>query len=316
MIEMPLDPLILEKYMKAGKAVAAALKIGKVVARPGAKLIDVANLIEGEIKNNGADLSFPVNLSLNECAAHYSPIINDTKVLPANGLLKIDCGAHVDGFIADAAITVNLDKNDVKFDPLIKGAEDALYKAIKNFKPGTNVREIGAIIQKEIEKYQVKPVSDLGGHQLKQWNLHAGTFVPNVAGSTDNYILQEGDQFAVEPFSTNGYGAIRNGPDITIFRVANIHKKKNASMEDRTRMAKFKSEFSSLPFSPRWIKFLPVSNIDLIIQRYHGWGVLDGYNTFIERGLGMVAQAEHTVIVGKDGGIPTTWWENFDPLEK
>ncbi len=85
---------------------------------------------------------------MDECAAHYSPVIDDPKVLPAKGLLKIDCGAQVDGFIADAAVSVNLDKEDELNNTLITAAEDGLYQAIKNFKAGVNVKEIGQIIQR------------------------------------------------------------------------------------------------------------------------------------------------------------------------
>ena len=134
--------------------------------------------------------------------------------------------------------------------------------------------------------------------------------------SNDDYKLQQGDQFAIEPFSTNGYGAIKNGPLITIFRVGNINKKKNASMDDRVRLQKFKGQFKTLPFSPRWVDFLPKDQVNAYIDKYKGWNVLDAYNIFVERGNGMVAQAEHTVIVDQETGIPTTWWEDFDVSER
>jgi methionyl aminopeptidase len=312
-----IDDVVLEHYMKAGKAVAAALKLGRLLARPGTKLLDLGSLIEGEIKKNGAELSFPVNLSLDTCAAHYSPIIEDPTIIPPQGLLKIDCGAHVEGYIADAAITINLGHEDGLKATLVKAAEEAIYAAVKHFKPGVSVKEIGSYIQREIEKYPgLKPISNLGGHQLKQYNLHAGTFIPNNSMGGDNYKLKEGDQFAVEPFSTNGIGLIKDGPEMTIFRIESIAKKKNPPMQDRLRLEKFKKTFKTLPFSPRWIDFLPKDQINDAITRYLHWGVISGYHTFVERGNGLVAQAEHTLIVTKDGGLPTTWWEDFDYWEK
>lgn len=317
MIMPMLDDSILNSYMKAGKAVAEALKLGQALARPGTKLLDLGELLESKIKQNGAELAFPVNLSMNECAAHYSPIIDDQHILPPIGLLKIDCGAHFEGYIADAAITVNLGKESGLNSNLIQAVQDALYHAIKHFKPGTMVREIGQIIQREIEKFpNIRPIINLGGHQLKQWNLHAGIFVPNHGQSSDTYVLKEGDQFAIEPFSTNGVGSIKNGPEMAIFRVENIQKKKNLPMDEKLLLKKFKDTFHSLPFSPRWVDFIPKARIQDTILKYFQNGVFDGYHTFIERGNGMVAQMEHTVIVTNDGGLPTTWWENFNPLEK
>ena len=304
---------IKKSYLQAGQAVAHALKLGQILARPGTNLADLATLLEEDILKNGAEgLSFPANISLNEEAAHYSPVIDDTKVLPEHGLLKIDLGAHVDGYVADAAITVNLGGDQDPHQTLINAARDALYAALRAFKPGTNVREIGMIIQEEIEKYQdLKPVSNLGGHQLKQWSLHAGTFVPNVGRTFDDYVIQEGDQFAIEPFSTNGYGAIRNGPSQTIFIVKSTKKKKKLPLREKVKIDNFKNKFKSFPFSPRWIDFLPKAQINTTVDQYLHQGILDGYPIFIERANGLVAQAEHTVIVEKDGAIPTTWWEPF-----
>jgi len=287
----PLESEITEKYLKAGQAVAKALKLGYKLARPGTNLYDLATILENNIIENGADgWSFPANISLDVEAAHYSPIIDDPKILPKEGLLKIDLGGYVDGYVSDAAITVNLG-NSEEYNNLIKAVKDALYAAIPLFRPGVALRDIGIAIEREITKFDgLKPVSNLGGHQLKQWDLHAGAFVPNISNSLEKYVLKEGDQFACEPFATNGYGAIKNGTDMTIFRVKGIKKKKNLPMHD----------------------FIPKDQINGAISKYHRQGILDGYHVFLERGNGIVSQHEHTILVTKDGGIPTTWWEDFD----
>ena len=109
----PLESEITEKYLKAGQAVAKALKLGYKLARPGTNLYDLATILENSIIENGADgWSFPANLSLDVEAAHYSPIIDDSKILPKEGLLKIDLGGHVDGYVSDAAITKNLGNSE------------------------------------------------------------------------------------------------------------------------------------------------------------------------------------------------------------
>ncbi|MHA1721412.1 MAG: type II methionyl aminopeptidase [Promethearchaeota archaeon] len=309
----PLDPEIYDKYLKAGQAVAHALKLAYKLARPGTNLYDLATILENDIIEHGGDgWSFPANISLDVEAAHYSPIIDDSKVLPKEGLLKVDLGGHVDGYVSDAAITVNLGNSEI-YDKLIKAVKDALYAAIPLFIPGVPLRDIGVAIEREITKYQgIKPVSNLGGHQLKQWNLHAGAFVPNVANSNEDYVLKEGDQFACEPFATNGYGAVKNGPEMTIFRVRSIKKKKNLPMTEKIRLQNFKKKFNTFPFSPRWIDFIPKNQINGAISKYNRQGILEGYHVFLERGNGIVSQHEHTIIVSKDGGIPTTWWEDFD----
>ena len=99
---------IIQHYIKAGRATAAAKKLARKLVKPGSLFLDIANKCEAEIINSGCELAFPINMSLNEIAAHYSPIIDDETVIPEHGLLKIDVGAHFNGYIADSAFTINL----------------------------------------------------------------------------------------------------------------------------------------------------------------------------------------------------------------
>jgi methionyl aminopeptidase len=310
--ELPSD--VYDKYMQAGAAVAHALKLAYQIARPGTNFADLANVLEQDILDNGAEgLAFPANIGVDEIAAHYSPVIKDDKVLPEHGLLKVDLGAYVDGFVADAAVSVDLGDDGGIYSSLINGAKEALYTAIGLAKPGVNVRAIGAAIQTQIEKYKsLIPISNLGGHRVSQWDLHGSPFVPNVGGGGENYVLKAGDQLAFEPFSTNGYGAIRNGKEITIFEVKNINKKKNIPQRERIMLKKFKNKFRNFPFSPRWVDFMPEDRVNDFILKHYRQGVFEGYHVFVERARGLVAQHEHTLLITKEGAVPTTWWEDFD----
>jgi len=253
-----MDDLVLESYLKAGRAVAKCLELAKKITRPGAKYIDIATLCEDEIKRNGAELGFPINMSLDQQAAHYSPIIDDEIRVPEHGLLKIDCGAHVNGYIADAAVTVNIGNDGDIHQQLVTAAEDGLKAAISNFKVGVDVIEIGRVIHRAITAHGVKPISDLGGHGLENYSLHSGVFIPNVPNprTVDKpNKIQVDKAYAIEPFSTNGYGQIKYGPLVTIYRVLNPNKK-NLKLEDKVLAQTFKKRFGNLPFSPRGIDFI------------------------------------------------------------
>lgn len=300
---------VLECYLKAGKAVAKALDLAKKITRPGTKYADLCKLCEGEIKNNGCGLSFPMNISLDNIAAHYSPIIDDETVVPEKGLLKLDLGSHYNGYIADAAITVNLGNDKGLYEDLMHASEEGLNSAIQNFKPGVDLFTIGQFIEKTISSYGLKPVSNLGGHSLEQYNLHAGQFVPNTRQAGSNYKIKVDDVFAIEPFATDGYGQIKNAPEMTIYRVANT-KKKNLNLSDRALAQKFKTNFRQLPFSPRWIDFIDKNKIQSIMDKFLRLRILSGYNVFVEIGNGLVSQTEHTVIVTKDGAHITTVLNN------
>ncbi len=101
---------IVDSYIRAGNIADEIKKRLKNYVKPNVKLLDIANFVEDYIKEQGADIAFPTNLSINEIAAHYTPVPNDDK--EAYGVLKIDFGVSVDGFIADTAISFDLTENN------------------------------------------------------------------------------------------------------------------------------------------------------------------------------------------------------------
>ncbi|MHA2037296.1 MAG: type II methionyl aminopeptidase [Promethearchaeota archaeon] len=298
----------IQDYIKAGKGVIAAKKIAKRIIKPGTLFLDVANKCEAEIINNGCELSFPINLSLNEIAAHYSPPIDDSTVIPEKGLLKIDIGAHHNGYIADSAFTINLDE-DPSLQNYVDGAKEALDAAIELFNPGVKLYELGEVIAQKIIDRGLRPITNLGGHELKQFNLHAGPFIPNYKERLHNQVLKPGDAYACEPFATSGVGKVENGTISYIFRFVKKIKK-NMSYEQQGYMNKIQRNFRNLPFSPRWIinnNLIPEEKILRTIESFLGRKILDKYPILIERAKEPVAQEEHTIILDLDGNkIVTT----------
>jgi len=294
----------IEFYKKAGEAAAAAKRLARKLVKPGFSFLELGNRCEQEILQKGAKLSFPINISLNEIAAHYSPPIGDKTVIPEKGLLKIDLGTHVNGYIADTAITINLD-NDPKLQKYIIAAEAGLEAAISLMNPGTKLYELGEAIAGKIVNYGLKPIYNLGGHELKRFNLHAGPFIPNYKDKKHNQVLKPGDAYACEPFTTsaNGRGEVINGKDAFIFRF--IKKKtKNIPYEKLNYMAKIEKLYRHLPFSPRWIKrdkLIPPNKIASSLNYFLRKKIMMAYPILIERTKSPVAQAEHTIIIGGDG---------------
>ncbi|MHA1293453.1 MAG: type II methionyl aminopeptidase [Promethearchaeota archaeon] len=296
-----------QDYIKAGKAVIAAKKLAKKIIRPGELFLEIANKCEAEIMKSGADLSFPINMSLNEIAAHYSPPIDDDSIIPDKGLLKIDIGAHYNGFIADSAFTINLDE-DPKLQNYIDAAEEALEAAIAIFKPGIRLYELGEVIAEKIIIRGLKPIMNLGGHELKQYNLHAGSFIPNYKEKLHSQVLKPGDAYACEPFTTSGIGKVENGKESYIYRF--IKKvKKNMPYEEQNYMNKIEKKFYHLPFSPRWIErenLIPKSKIKRTIDLFLSRKIITKYPILVERSKEPVAQQEHTIIIDRDGNTIVT----------
>jgi len=296
---------IFSKYKLAGKIIAEVfedVKSSKMI-KPGVKIIDIVDNIEKRIQDKGGSLAFPLNLDINEIAAHYTSPINDESIIPEpedNPLLvKLDGGVSIDGYLSDHAITINL--SGEKYDKFYEAAHSALMKAIALVKPGVKINELGETIQKEIKSFNLKPISNLSGHQLTQYNLHAGATVPNI--KTDlkfSEKFEEGDVFSIEPFSTDGSGYVQNRKQVTIYSLKRS-KVKNAPAKINQSLSKIYQKTKSLPFSPRWFD-IPSA----ILQRLLSLNVMRGYPVLVDSRKGAVAQAEHTIIVTKDGAEITT----------
>ncbi|MFW9971833.1 MAG: type II methionyl aminopeptidase [Candidatus Odinarchaeota archaeon] len=297
-----------QAYIKAGKAVIAAKKLARRLIKPGELLLEIGNKCEAEILKNGCSLSFPINMSLNEVAAHYSPTIDDQTKIPEKGLLKIDVGAHYDGYIADSAFTINIDE-DPSLQNYVEAAKEALEAAIEIFNPGVKLYELGEVIAEKIINRGLKPITNLGGHELKQYNLHAGPFIPNYRDTMHNQILKPGDAYACEPFATSGMGKVENGKEAYIFRFVK-KVKKNMSYEHLVYMNKIEENFMHLPFSPRWINnhnLISKNKIEITLRNFLGKKILEKYPILLERTREPVAQEEHTIILDSEGNkIVTT----------
>lgn len=277
----------------AGEIAAKARDLGAKLIKPGVKVIDVCESVEKAIIEHGARPAFPCNLSINQEAAHYSPIIGDGKVIPEEAIVKLDIGAHIDGYITDTAITVYL--ND-RMERLAEAAKDALRAAISNFKAGASLSDIGKSIEKIIKSYGYKPIRNLGGHLIRRYELHAGVFVPNVFERIPGRI-QVGNTYAIEPFATDGGGEVIEGKDVTIYSLRNKNVRE-LDENERRLSEEIERRFRTLPFSERWLGDLgEKEEIERLLKILSKKGVLHSYPVLIEVKKGLVSQFEHTVYV-------------------
>lgn len=281
-------PPDLERWREAARIAAKARVLGLELAVPGARLTAVAEAIEEYIRSQGAAPAFPANLSRNDEAAHFTPAPDDTATLVAGDLLKVDVGAHLDGAIADTADTVEVGGTH-QYDHLIRAAREGRAAGIARVRPGGRVDDVSRAIAEAIRARGLKPIVDLTGHSIERYLLHAGKAIPNVPGASAD-VLEEGEVIAIEPFATNGMGSIGNGPFGNIVRF-----RSDPGASDPTLAALF-GRFRTLPFTARWL-----GSADEVNALRRARRILQTYPVFVERGHGLVAQAEHTVLVGPSG---------------
>ena len=149
----------IKKLKEAGRIAKIVREEAAKIAKPGMKLLELAELIEKRIRELGGEPAFPVNLSLNEVAAHYTPVVDDKITIPDNSILKIDIGVHVDGYIADTATTVTFNP---ALEGLVEATSRALEKALEVVKPGIRANEIGKVIEETIKNVVMKYGEKIG----------------------------------------------------------------------------------------------------------------------------------------------------------
>jgi len=283
---------VLQILLHVGDVVHKALKYALDLAQPGVPVLELCKKVEEFIRANGAKPAFPVNVSINEVAAHYTAKRRDALEIPKSGLVKIDVGAHRDGYIVDAAVSIAFGS---AFESLVKAARGALEAALSLAKPGVRAWQIGEAVERVAKGYGFRPIYNLTGHKIERYILHAGHVVPNYPDKTASQQLMPGDVYAIEPFVTNGEGQVVDGREVTIFRLLKMRHKSLQQFIDVVS-----AEVGPLPFTPRWFPQLD----DSVFTQALKLGVIHGYEVLVERSRGYVAQFEDTVYIGEEGGVP------------
>ncbi|MFB6116037.1 MAG: type II methionyl aminopeptidase [Candidatus Nanosalina sp.] len=284
-------------YIRAGEAIQKARQKAREVTEPGKNIGEIAEDIENLIRREGLEPAFPVNISINEAAAHYTPPKDEEKEISPSDVIKIDIGAHSEGFIADTALTVN--PNDRRQE-LVEAAEKVLSEALEYVEPGVKVGELGRHIESQVpDEYEV--IRNLTGHSLGKYTQHAGLSIPNYSNDSD-YEFEVGDAFAIEPFLTDGSGKVKNGADGNIYKLERDTSVRGKT--ERKMMSKIK-EFNGLPFTTRWFDDYGARERVAMKKLVQG-DIVHSYPVLNEVSGGTVVQAEHTVVLTDEGKKITT----------
>jgi methionyl aminopeptidase len=271
------------------------------------KILELVNFVESNIIEMGAKPAFPCNISINEITAHYTSPPEDESTIKNGDLVKIDLGAHVDGYIADSAITVLVGDSDTVLTEaenelnlkLIQTAQDALESAITTIKAGVELGEIGTAIEETITKNGLNTVPSLAGHEVDQYVLHSGISVPNKK-EENHHKIEEGDVLAIEPFVTYGSGLLKDVNETNIFKF--LKNRPMRMVHAKKLLHNIVSDYGSLEFCQRWlINDNNKNHINMAMRQLINSGAIYAYHVLKEKGDARVAQAEHTVIVEKDG---------------
>jgi len=289
----------IKDYKKAGEILAKVREYSKKIIKPGTLLLDIAREIENKILELGGEIAFPVNLSINEIAAHYHPTLEDKTI--AQGLLKVDLGVHINGFIADSAFSLDLSK-DKKYTKLIQASKEALDNALELLNKNPTLDKIGSIIEETIKKSGFSSITNLSGHGLSKYDLHSGTVIPNYSNKNSKKLLE--GAYAIEPFSTTGKGEVYEGNPSNIYVL--IEKKNIRNPNSKKILNYIIEKHKTLPFSLRELqeKFGKIAK--LYLKDLEKNKIIYNFPQLIEKSHKPVAQSEHTFIKLSDKEIIIT----------
>ncbi|MEM5869717.1 MAG: type II methionyl aminopeptidase [Candidatus Aenigmatarchaeota archaeon] len=283
---------VLKKYENSKKISDKILEFSKELVKEGIKIIEIAESIENEIKRLGGGIAFPVNISINENAAHYTPDVDDATVLKKGDLIKIDFGVHTDGYIWDRAFSVMIGKEN---NELIEASEIAVKNALKVIKPGIKVCEISEIIENTVNEFKLRPIYNLSGHGLERFTQHAEPSIPNCKNNIQ-YQLKEGQVVAIEVFTTNGVGIVKETNQNLIYKY--LRERPVRLWEARKILQKAKKDFMGMPFAKRWLKDIATgAKLEIALKQLTDSNALISYPVLREESGALVAQTEETVIV-------------------
>lgn len=291
---------VLEKYKKAGKVAAEVLKSSEKLVKVDESVLNVAELLEEKIKEK-AGIAFPLNISINNHAAHSTPSSDDERKFTEKDVVKIDVGTHVDGYVGDNARTIDLTEENGK---LVEASREALESAISMMKDGVMSNEVGKVIGETITGHGFKPVRNLSGHLLGPYEVHSVLSIPNIH-TPKGFEIKEGMIVAIEPFASTGEGIVKEESRTEIFSYSK-------DIPIRNRIAKevreyIKEDRKTLPFCERWLvkKYQPFQ-LKIALRELVLSGSFKSYPILKDVKGSFISQAEKSVLIEKDSCVILT----------
>ena len=257
------NPDVTTKYQTAAGIANKALEAVIAACVPGADIATVCELgdkiiIEeaGKLYNkkdkNGSKvtkgIAFPTCISPNEISGHYSPLKDESRVIVAGDILKIDLAAHIDGFASAVAHTI------VAGDAPVKGrAADAMHAAynaievaLRKIKVGSDSADVTAAIQAVAKEYGVEAIQGIFSYETKQHRMDGGKCFaqgPNPGLNLENFQFGLNEVYGLDVILTTGDGRVKE----TDIRTTVVKRSQENTYHLKTQKGReFISELSKL----------------------------------------------------------------------
>lgn len=281
-----------EEYVRGGRIARDLREWIRSNIGPGSGVLEIAEKVEAEIARRGGEPAFPTGIGVNQMTAHYAPQEGEKGTIRGEDVVKIDYGVHIDGYVADTSVTIS---DNPVYQPLLEATERALQAAMEVAKRDPRIGEIGRAIEEVAKSEGFRPITNLSGHTLERYVVHAGKSIPNVY-SPGLPLLKKGDVFAIEPFFTlrDAAGYVVETKQESIFSVK--VRKMTGNKELDELMEKLWNSRKTLPFSPRWFnQGYKEGRLMALLKELESRRLLHSYPALVEASGKPVAQFEHTM---------------------
>ena len=211
------SPEEIETIAAAGDVVARCLEMLRSKSRAGITTAELDKVAEKFIRSQGGEPAFkgyrgfPASI----CASPNSMVVHGIPgpyTLERGDILSIDVGVELDGWVADAALTVPIRPLSPVATKLLKSTRAALDEGVAQCRPGAHLGDVSHAVQQRVERDGFSVIRSLVGHGIGR-EMHEDPQIPNFGEPATGPELAEGMVFAIEPMVNAGEPAVRVGSD-------------------------------------------------------------------------------------------------------
>jgi curved DNA binding protein len=308
----PRTPEVVDKYHQSAELVNRVLARLVASCVVGAKVVTLCALgdqliTEGvaskftKVKEKG--VAFPTCISVNNCVGHYSPLTGDSLVLAEGDVVKIDLGAHFDGYIAQAAHTLVCTASSQpatgrKAD-VICAAYFAAECALRLIRPGKTNTDVTTMIQNVASQFHCNPVEGVLSHQIRRFVIDGNNVIinkPTQDQRVEQFTFEEYDVYTVDVVMSTGEGKPKEMEARTTIYKRALDQNYNLKMKaSRAFFSEINQRFPTMPFTLRALRDERTARLGLTECLKHE--LLEPYPVLYEKPGDLVAQFKYTVIV-------------------
>ncbi|RKP18229.1 Erbb3 binding protein 1 [Rozella allomycis CSF55] len=317
------DPAVITKFTAAADIVNRALE--KVVAAcvESASIYDICVLGDQYIveelkkcynkKNISKNIAMPTCISVNNVVCHFSPLKTEAPILLKNNdVVKIEMGAHIDGFPAMVAHTIIVG-NEVaagRKANVIAAAHNALEVAIRTIKPGNSNVQVTHAVNDVVKEFKCNVVEGMLSHKIERNNLTSNKSIllcsnPSQIKAHEEAKFEEHEIYNVDVLVTTGDGKVKTASDFK----TNIFRKSNQNYmlkikASRALYSQVSKEFGTMAFSLRSFDDEKIARLGL--TECLKTNVLLPYEVLVDKENEIVAQFATTILLMPSGTIKLT----------